>query len=306
MNGHTVDLAIARLARRQHGVWSRLQAITAGATPAMIRSRLAAGRWIRLDRGVYADAASVPTWRRGVMAAVLAEPWAAASHRSAAVLHELEGFRPGRPELTVRPHASTRGRLALVHRGVDVITTRVDGIRTSSLPQTFVDLAQVVSTERLRPALAAKADVVPTLLGAVRDRYCDLAPRGGRNLGPLRSALESFGAGDLPSPSELEHHLRFVLRDPSIPEVRWEAPFPGRQGDPRRVDALIPEWSTIVEGDGRAWHTRVQDFENDRRRDAEAAAAGFLTLRFTWHQLTSAADWVRGVVIQTGSHRQAA
>lgn len=306
MDRTDIDLAIARLARRQHGLWTRQQAVKAGATPSMIRTRVASGRWIRLDHGVYADVASLPTWHRGVMAAVLAEPWAAASHRSAAVLHDLLGFRPGRPEVTVRPHASARGRLALVHRGVDVETAVVDGIRCSTLPQTFVDLAQVVSTERLRPALGAKADKTPTLLDAVRDRYCDLAPRGGRNLQPLRATLEVFGAGDLPSPSELEKHLRSVLRDPAIPEVRWEAPLPGRRNDRQRVDALIPDWSAIVEADGRAWHTRVEDFESDRRRDAEAAAAGYLTLRFTWHQLTTTPHWVRGVVIQAGSHRHAA
>ena len=45
-------------------------------------------------------------------------------------------------------------------------------------------------------------------------------------------------------------------------------------------------WALVIEADGRAWHTRVEDFERDRRRDAEAAAAGYLTLRFTHHQLT--------------------
>jgi very-short-patch-repair endonuclease len=62
----------------------------------------------------------------------------------------------------------------------------------------------------------------------------------------------------------------------------------------------------VVEGDGRAWHTRVEDFERDRRRDQEAAAAGLLTLRFTWFQLTQEPDWVREVVITAGQKRQAA
>lgn len=143
------------------------------------------------------------------------------------------------------------------------------------------------------------------MLDAVRDLYCELAPRGGRNLRPLRAVLDRLGAGDLPDESALEQVLRSVLHGPDIPPVHWQAPFPGRSPGARRVDGLIPGWRVIIEGDGRAWHTRVDDFERDRRRDAEAAAAGLLTLRFTWYQLTDEADWVRDVVITTGSHRVA-
>ena len=240
------------------------------------------------------------------MAAVLAEPWAVASHRSAAVLHGLDGFRPGRPEITVRPGANARGRLAIVHRGVDVRTTSVRAIPCVTVDQCFVDLAQVTGEPRLRTALGELAGRRPQVLDSVRERYVALYPRGGRNLRALRAVLDRFGSGVIPEPSQLERHLRSVMTSPEIPDVGWEAPFPGRKPDRQRVDALIPAWSLVVEGDGRAWHTRVEDFERDRRRDAEAAAAGLLTLRFTWHQLTEEPDWVRDVIITTGSHRAAA
>jgi hypothetical protein len=301
-----VDTAVARLSRRQHGAWSRTQAVSAGATRSMIYTRLRNGVWARLDTAVFGHVACHPTWERSVMAAVLAEPWAVASHRTAAVLHGLEGFRRGRPEVTVAPGANARGRLAIVHRGVDVRTTTVQGMPTVSLAQCFVDLAQVVGEGRLRTALAAKANVAPSVLEAARDRYCDLAPRGGRDLRPLRRVLDRFGAGTAPDPSELEKRLRRVLAAPEIPEIEWEAPFPGRHPGRQRVDGLVRAWSLIIEGDGRTWHTRVDDFENDRRRDAEAAATGLLTLRFTWHQLTTTPDWVRDVVMTTGAHRVAA
>lgn len=306
LSASDLDLAIARLARRQHGVWSRKQAMAAGLTRSMVATRVRNGLWIPLDTAVFGHAASAATYERSLMAATLAEPWAVASHRSAAVLHGLGDFRPGRPEVTVRPGANARGRLAIVHRGVNVRTTTVAGIPVVTVPQTFVDLAQVAKGERVRAALAAAADATPGLLDAVRDRYCELAPRGGRNLRPLRAVLEGLGAGDLPDESALERVLRTVLSVPGIPEVCWQAPFPGRRPGAQRVDGLIPEWGLIVEGDGRAWHTRTDDFERDRRRDAEAAAAGLLTLRFTWYQLTTEADWVRRIVITTGSHRAAA
>lgn len=277
MSHQQIEGIIAVAARRQHGVWTRTQALTAGASPSMIRTRLHNGRWLRLDTAVYAERSSLPTWHRSVMAAVLAEP-----------------------------AANARGGTAVAHRGVDVKTTRVDQIPVSTLAQTFIDLAPIASHARLQKALSAKADRHRTVLDAVRDRYCSLAPRGGRDLRRLRAVLDTFGAGDLPPVSALEAKLRAVLTAPALPPVVWEAPFPGRRPGMQRVDGLLPLWSLIVEADGRAWHTRLEDFETDRRRDAEAAAAGLLTLRFTWHQLTSSPGWVRSIVVDAGSHRAAA
>ncbi len=305
MDRHS-DEVIARLARTQHGAWSRAQALDAPMSPKMIRSRLEAGSWLWLDTAVYGHIAAAPTWERSVMAAVLAEPWAVASHRAAAVLHGLTGFRPGRPEITIRPGANARGRLAIAHRGVDVQATTIRRIPTVTVAQAFVDLAQVCGVGRLHVALAARADVTPAVLDSVRDRYALLAPRGGRNLRPLRTVLQRFGAGDLPDESELERRMRVVLSAPGIPPVSWQADFPGRRAGASRVDGLIVPWRLIVEGDGRAWHTRVDDFERDRRRDAEAAAAGYQTLRFTWHQIVEEADWVRTIVLDAGAHRLAA
>ncbi len=296
---------LAALARRQHGVWTRRQAFECGFTDKMIRVRTGRGEWICLDTAVYAHAMSLPTWERSVMAAVLAEPWAAASHRSAAVLHGLRGFRPGRAEITVRAGANARGRLAVVHRGVDVPTVRVRGIDVTSVPHTFIDLAQVVSEERLRIALDDLIRRAPTSLDQVRDRYSELAPRGGRRLSPLKAVLLRYGTAPPCTESELEHHLHAVLDDPRVPAIHWQAPFPGQQPGEQRVDGLIPDWSIVVEGDGRAWHTRVDDFERDRRRDAEAAAHGLLTLRFTWNQITHEPSWVRQTVIDAGAHRAA-
>lgn len=306
MTARERDDALAHLARRQHGAWSRQQAIDAGMTPRMIHTRTASGAWIRLDNAVFAAREAPPTWKRQLMAAVLAEPWAVASHQSAAVLHRLPNFRPGRPTITVPPGANARGRLAVVHRGVDVRTDRVDGIPCSSLPQTLVDLAQVVSEQRLRTAVSAAADRAPSTLDALRDRYCELAPRGGRNLRSLKAVLARFGAGDLPTESELERTMRRVFDEPEIPPIRWQAPFPGRRAGRQRVDGLVEEWGVVIEGDGRAWHTRTEDFERDRRRDAEAAAAGLQTLRFTWHQLVESPGWAVRILLETGAHRTAA
>ncbi len=266
---------------------------------------MAKGDWLRIDNGVYAHPAARPTFERSVMAAVLAEPWAVASHRSAAVLHGLVGFRPGRPEITIRPGANGRGQIARKHRGVDVATAVLTGIPAVTIAQVFVDLVQVVPARRVQTALAARADTQPSVLSAVGDRFAVMYPRGGRNLRPLRGILTALGAGPLPSETELERRLRQLVERPEVPAVRWQAPFPGRAPGPQRVDGLIDEWRLVIEADGRAWHTRIEDFERDRRRDAEAAAAGYQTLRYTWHQITAEPSWCLSTLVTAGRRRAA-
>ena len=185
-----LDLDIARLARRQHGAWSRVQALDLGLSSKMIRGRTASGSWVTLDHGVYAHVASAATWERSVMAAVLAEPWAVASHQSAAVLHGLHGFRPGRPVVTIRPGANARGRLAIrpPRRGRAGDGGAAHPVRHGR-----------AGVRRPRPgrgraaapcgARAVTCDEHPSDLDRVRDRYCELAPRGGRNLRRLKATL---------------------------------------------------------------------------------------------------------------------
>jgi hypothetical protein len=274
-------------------------------TPTMIRARVLAGEWVRLDHGVYGHVAVPPTWDRSLMSAVLAEPQAVVSHRAAAALHDLLGYRPGRPEITVPPGANARGRLAIVHRGIDVRTTTIRGIPAVTVAQTIVDLAQVSSAAKVSAALSDRVGASPHLLDAVRDRYCELAPRGGRDLRPLGAILTRFGAGQPVERSALEAQLVKVLTGGGIPPIEWEAALPGCSSGQQRVDGLIHDWRLIIEGDGRAWHTRLEDFERDRRRDAEAAAAGHLTLRFSYHQLVAEPRWVRRIVLETGASRLA-
>src|SRR3546814_13948766 len=115
------DDAVAALARKQHGVWSRGQATKAGMTRSMIATRVRAGDWVRIDTAVFGHIAAPPTWERSVMPAVLAERVSIASHRTAAVLHGLAGFRRGRPEITVTPGPPVRGRPPLPPRDLKIV-----------------------------------------------------------------------------------------------------------------------------------------------------------------------------------------
>jgi hypothetical protein len=97
------DNRIDRLARRQHGAFSRQQAFRCGFTDRMVTSRLASERWVKLDIGVYALGSHPFTWERQAMAATLAVESSMLSGRAAAALRELAGFRRGALEIAVHP-----------------------------------------------------------------------------------------------------------------------------------------------------------------------------------------------------------
>jgi len=50
--------------------------------------------------------------------------------------------------------------------------------------------------------------------------------------------------------------------------------------------------SPAIEVDGKAWHFNAERRTADIKRDADLAALGWLTLRFTYEQIGIDADWV--------------
>ncbi len=57
-----------------------------------------------------------------------------------------------------------------------------------------------------------------------------------------------------------------------------------------RVDFLIDGW-LVVELDGYETHERIGQFTEDRRRDAELAGQGLVSLRFTFDQVVRNRSW---------------
>ena len=59
------------------------------------------------------------------------------------------------------------------------------------------------------------------------------------------------------------------------------------------------------EADGAEFHTKREDFEEDRRRDAELSAAGYRVLRFSYAQIEQRPDEVMAAIwaaIRRGDH----
>lgn len=292
-----VDRAVASLASRQHSLFSRAQALSVGSSSALVQRRRRAGAWIDEAPGVYGLPGAVHTWTRRVMVACLdLGPRSVASHRSAAVLHDFPHARPGPPEVTVPPRSGRSPRWR-VHESVVGVAdrVRVKGVPATSVTRTVLDQAGVLGPSDL-------ASLVDSLLVDGRLRLSELTARalerrqpGRRGSAVLAEILEERGPGYVPPASELEALLLGALRTAGLPDPVRQHPLPSL-GVRGRVDAAYPKSRLIIEADGRRWHTRVEDFERDRRRDIEAGMLGWRVVRFAWGDLVRSPAWVCEVV----------
>ena len=267
-----MDEAISRLAASQHGCFSRPQVHDAGMTDRMIASRVASGRWLRVEAGVYRIAGVPVTWKQRALAACMVSgPGAVVSHRSAAVLWGVSGFRPGAIDITVPPGRSNRNALARVHRSA-VDGTRRDGIPITRPARTVQDLSGVVGADLLEEA-------VDDMLCRRLCRLDEL--RGGRSRA-LRAVLDAWNGDALPDGVA---EMRVVRRLLAV-----GLPQPVRQyGIHRnglfvaRVDLAYPEYRLAIEMDGFRWHAGRGPFRSDRLRRNRIEAGG-------WRLLETAPD----------------
>ena len=270
------ELAIARIAARQHGVVTRVQLLDAGLGARSIARRTDAGRLHRLHRGVYGVGYAPTDAHARALAAVFAcGPRAVLSHRWAAMLWELIAETPRRVEVTSPGSRCPRGISAHRSRALtppDV--TKQRGIPVTAPARTLVDLADVLDDRGL--ARAVNEAQLRRLVRLASSPQRSSARRvGGRSPDCVRSR-----PCDAPTRSALEDaFLAFVDRH-ALPRPSVNRTVAGFE-----VDMLWAEQRLVVELDGHASHERPATFEADRERDAELTAAGFRVLRVTWRRL---------------------
>lgn len=295
-----VDEAVAALARRQYGLFTRAHALALGFTARMVEARLRSGRWEVAAPGVYGLPGAPLSWRRSLMGACLeAGNGAVACHDSAAALHGLAPFVPG-PVVVMLEHGDHQYlRLGRLRQATDLRPhhrTVVDGIPVTTVPRTLVDLAGAVRAGRLRCAVEDALTGRSCSLDDLTRIYSEVRRPGKRGMRAMGAVLRSLGPGPARTSSALERRLRRVLAAGGLPEpVReYDAPWSRESGE--RVDLAYRAARVIVEADSRRWHTRERDFEADRRRDREAQLAGWDVYRFTWLDLVEEADTVVATV----------
>jgi len=280
-----IEIGIHELAARQHGLVARRQLTRLGLGQDAIDHRLAAGRLVRVERGVYA-LGHRELRREGRMLAVVlaAGDGAVASHRSAAALWGIrpwsgtfvEVTAPGRGGVKQRP-----GRL--VHRSTELagderLTQR--GVPTTTVARTLLDLAAVVPAHHLRRAVERSELAELFDLREVR-RVLDAHPaRPGRRA--LTALLADMLAhGETVTRSDLEAIMLQLSLDHGLPR-----PQVNRHDGVRESDFRWPDQRLVVEVDSWTFHGRTRRaFDRDRARDRALLTEGWRVARFTDRQL---------------------
>ena len=122
------------------------------------------------------------------------------------------------------------------------------------------------------------------------------ARRGRHGVPAFRTALDDWVLDGKPVDSVLEPAMRRLLVAHGLPPAQFHAVLCGYE-----VDFWIIGSPIVLECDGWDSHGRDRtQFERDRVRDAELAAAGHITVRFTYRQLMrrpgQVAERIRSVV----------
>ena len=297
------DERVAELVSRQHGLLSRRQVLSLGGDDDIIRRRLGAGRWSSLAPGVYGLPGWPASWKRSLWLAHLdVGPASVVSHEAAAALHGLILFPPGPVILTVVHGDHERpSRLWRIHQSTDLRPPHIQAIKclpVTTAARTLFDLAAVAGEERLGRSMDDAHVSGLCRVAEVQALYEELRRRGKPGMRRLGCLLGRRGPGYVPPESVLERRLLKVLDHPRLPTPVRQYELSWRERAHERVDLAFPEQRIIVEGDGRRWHTRMDQMAADRRRDREALNHGWRPYRFVWEEITREPGMVCDTIVE--------
>jgi very-short-patch-repair endonuclease len=277
--------ALTTSAAEHHGLVTMAVAVTKGISRATWFRALDDGRLILVHRGIARMAAFPPTPEQTIAAAVLATaPLSMASHRSAARLWGIA--RPDGDPIEVivaRRNRSPDIAGVIVHRPRDLgdlTPVKRSGVPTTNVLRLLCDLGAVdpgaVSAAVGHVVSARLAS--PVALRRAIDRH---SRRGRHGVPAFREALEEWVIDGQPADSVLEVAMRRLFERYRLPPFEFHARIAGLEVDFRIVDAPV-----VLECDGWEFHAKTREQQaRDAARDATLAEAGFVVLRFTYHQI---------------------
>jgi very-short-patch-repair endonuclease len=282
---HAIENEIHALAAQQHGLVTRRQLLHLDLGEDAIDHRLATGRLVKVQRGVYAVGHKELRREGTVLAVVLgAGNRAVLSHRSAAALWGIRPWSGTFVEVTVPGRGGvTKRRGRLIHRSAELADgerTIERGVPTTTVARTLLDLGAVVPAHHLRRAVERSEQAELFDLREVR-RALDAHPTrpGRRALTALLRDMHEHGVSV--TRSDLEAIMLQICLDHDLPR-----PQVNRFDGIRESDFRWPARRLIVEVDSWTFHGRTRTaFDRDRARDRALLREGWRVARFTDRQL---------------------
>lgn len=275
--------------RQNGGVLTRATALALGMPASTLHDWVKVGHLVRVGNGLYVFPGVFDS-ERALLRAATAALDAVVSHESAARLHGLDGVRQSRPTVSVPIRRSNRFADVLVHQVTDLEpshTTTLEGLTVTTAARTIIDLSGTrISAKRLAAILDQAVRLGLTSYEEVDGLLEDLARRGKPGVRKLRMVLAPRLGGRHTSESTLESNLFDVIVNGGLPAPTTQFRPVWLRKVNGRVDLAYPEQEILIEGDSIGWHDNPEAFQLDRSRDNLAALAGWISLRYTWEDVT--------------------
>ncbi|MEA2497851.1 MAG: hypothetical protein QOH26_256, partial [Actinomycetota bacterium] len=282
------DRECERIARSQHGVLSREQALRAGLSKRSIEVRIAEGRLEVLLPRAYGFPGTPDGWEKRLMAAFLwAAPGSHVSHRSAAELLRLDGPPRGFVEVSAPVGRRPRNDV-FCHRLApgDRPRSRAVGCFIVTPPErTLLDLCSVVPATKagkaLDDALRKSMTTLPRLWGELEDR----GERGRKGSKIFRRLLSLRDDRDGRLESELEAATLRLLRTSRLPKVDVQFVVTEAGAHAPRLDFAYPAYQVGIEAHSYRHHAGLDPWNSDWARDNRLKLLGWTVLHYTWDEI---------------------
>lgn len=302
----TARLALGAIQRRQHGAFTRQQAISAGVSAKAVDGRVRHGRYRVLLPGVMAEQGVPDSWELRAMSAIL---WAGGEALLARGTAAKALGLPVPAEATRRIHLLVRNRTFVTPSGIVVHRTRslpatdrtsVGPLWATTATRTVCDLAGHLGSTDLRQLVSAAVRNGSTDAVAMRTAL--------RRLGRIRGAVQLRHLVDELSPldaqcdSALETVYLRMARRYGIEPTAMNHPVRDGSGRRRYLDAVYLPEHVWVELDSERFHGTLLDRNDDTLRTISIERVGEWAdpLRFTWQDVTQrpavVADQVRAAL----------
>jgi len=273
-----VTRQLAELARRDHDVVSLEDLRSCGLSTSGIQKRVQAGQLFPKYPGVYAFGRLDLTPNGYRTAAVKAcGEGALLSHASGASLHGVRKSNSAYIDVTIpagRPLLRLKGirchRADLAPQDI----SEVDGIPTTSVSRTLLDLATQISYEGIEKA--ANEAVILEIFDMREMEDLLARSRGHRGIRKLRRVLEKgdLSGEDIPK-SRLEERFARLCAQQGLPKPainRWIL----LEGEYHQVDFLWRSEKVVIEVDSKRYHSTGWKLSRDARRDELLPVCGYL------------------------------
>jgi hypothetical protein len=272
--------SLARVARRQFGLFSVGQAEDCGLSRQALRTLRRRGQVHRLNAHVYEIAGTPDSRRKRLLAALLAAgPRAVLSHTSAGWLHGLFDVTPDGIDL-LYPRERGRRRVGgarirttgTLRTSEDVV--RLGPFRVTSVERTICDLASVLDERTLR--LVVLDAIRRGLTTAVAIDVCLRRLGRCRGAPELRTILGECDPQLGRARSTWEAEALTLVRRAGVPRPVVNLVIRDSDGTPRyELDLAWPHLLFAYEFQSRRFHTITPDAARDQRKRRELESEGW-------------------------------